>query len=241
MTEPDDATAAAAPPANPLADLSAALKVLGNEKRLHLLRFLAVPHYIEEIASELKVARQTALKHVEQMVELGVLQRLAGRRPHGAVVEYMTVPQKLFTIFDELGRLGSLETETSDDQMRSRNATDLLGTMAGAEAKRGARHPVLTIVYGLPIGRTLQLTGSGPWIVGRDTSSPACLEHDPFISLRHAELRCTGAKYELVDLFSSNGTSVDGKPLERGATAPLSDGSIVRLGKTLLVFRTTMD
>lgn len=227
--------------ATPLAELARSLKVLGNEKRLHLVRFLAVPHYIEEIASELGVARQTALKHVEQLVEIGVVQRLAGRRPHGPVVEYRTAPQKLFTTFDELGRLSSIDLETADEQMLMRSATDLIAARTGPEARRGTRHPVLTVVYGLPVGRTMQLSGSGPWILGRDASCPVCIDHDPFVSLRHAEMRCTGAEYELVDLYSSNGTAVDGQPLGRGHGTRVRDGSIVRLGKTLLVFRTMVN
>jgi pSer/pThr/pTyr-binding forkhead associated (FHA) protein len=74
--------------------------------------------------------------------------------------------------------------------------------------------------------------------VGRDPHALVCLDYDPFVSTRHAELRrASGGGFELADLHSSNGTYLDWKRLERGVVRPLANGGLVRCGKTLLLFR----
>ena len=58
---------------------------------------------------------------------------------------------------------------------------------------------------------------------------------DPGVSRRHAEIRVHGsgpeAQLVVVDLGSTNGTVVDGV---RAAQAPLSDGSRIVLGSTIV-------
>ncbi len=58
---------------------------------------------------------------------------------------------------------------------------------------------------------------------------------DPGVSRRHAEIRVHGSGPEaqilVVDLGSTNGTVVDGV---RAAQAPLSDGSRIVLGSTIV-------
>jgi hypothetical protein len=57
---------------------------------------------------------------------------------------------------------------------------------------------------------------------------------DPNISRQHAEIRQEGSTYWLVDLDSTNGTSVNGRALKR---AKLDDEDRITLGSTELVFR----
>ena len=56
---------------------------------------------------------------------------------------------------------------------------------------------------------------------------------DANVSRRHAELRQEGTTYWIVDLDSTNGTSVNGKPVERER---LEDGDTITLGSTEIVF-----
>ncbi|HEV8360853.1 MAG TPA: FHA domain-containing protein [Candidatus Thermoplasmatota archaeon] len=210
------------------------LKVLGNAKRLHLLQFLVAPHYVEEIASELKMARQTAQEHVQQLLDIGVIQRVRGRRDSGPVTEYVVVPQRLFRIHEEFGRLGTLEPETGTAQ-EMRPPTSPLVT--GAAAPREQDLPRLTIVHGMRLGSTMALTGQGPWLVGREPTAAVCLDYDPFISTRHAEVRRAAGGFEVADLYSSNGTWVDWKRLARGGAERVENGAVVRVGKSLLLFR----
>jgi hypothetical protein len=57
---------------------------------------------------------------------------------------------------------------------------------------------------------------------------------DPNISRQHAEIRQEGSTYWIVDLDSTNGTSVNGRALKR---AKLDDQDRITLGSTELVFR----
>jgi hypothetical protein len=57
---------------------------------------------------------------------------------------------------------------------------------------------------------------------------------DPNISRQHAEIRQEGSTYWIVDLGSTNGTSVNGRALKR---AKLDDEDRITLGSTELVFR----
>lgn len=208
-------------------------KVLGNAKRVRLLRFLVEPHYLEEIASELKMARQTAQEHVQLLLEAGLVRKVPGRRESGPVTDYVVVPQRLFALYESVGKLGGLEPELEAEATRP--LTQPL--MTGLAPPRPQDLARLTIVHGLHIGRTSALGGAGPWLVGRDPHAALCLDYDPFVSQRHAEIRRGPAGYEVVDLYSSNGTFVDWKRLARGASEPVENGAVVRVGKSLLVFR----
>ncbi|MDA1195503.1 MAG: FHA domain-containing protein [Planctomycetota bacterium] len=54
-------------------------------------------------------------------------------------------------------------------------------------------------------------------------------------SRRHAEIRATGEGHEVVDLDSTNGTLVNGAPLE--AARSLAEGDVVDVGGTTLRYR----
>lgn len=210
------------------------LRVLGNRKRLHLLEFLTEPHYIREIAGELGITRQSAQAHVDKLVDLGVLERRRGQREQGPVTEYVVVPQRLFAFQEAFSRVGRLEPDVQDEEVRA-------VTRPLAEADEDAETPVsprLAIVHGFGRGRRIPLTGSGPWLIGREGTAQVCLDFDPYISSRHAEVRRAEDGFELVDLYSRNGTRLDWEPIDRGGARPLENGAIVGVGRTLLVFRT---
>ncbi|HXF70998.1 MAG TPA: DUF3662 and FHA domain-containing protein [Actinomycetota bacterium] len=65
---------------------------------------------------------------------------------------------------------------------------------------------------------------------------PACdvVLPDPGVSRRHAEIRRTGDRFEIVDLGSTNGTMVNGRYVR---AAELRDGDRVTIGGTILEFR----
>lgn len=214
--------------------LAGPLKVLGNEKRLYLLEFLTDPHYIREIASELEITRQSAQAHVDKLVDLGVLERRRGQREQGPVTEYVVVPSRLFAIQERFAQLGRLEPEVDDEELRA-------VTQPLDEEDTSGDQPVsprLTIVHGFGRGRRVPLTGSGPWLIGREATAQICLDFDPFVSSRHAEIRRDGDGFEVVDLYSRNGTRLDWAAVDRGGGAPLENGAILGVGRTLLVFRT---
>ncbi len=60
---------------------------------------------------------------------------------------------------------------------------------------------------------------------------------DPEISGKHLRFTRAGSTVHVEDTGSRNGTWLNGQPLARGEQVPLADGAILRLGRTLLVFR----
>jgi hypothetical protein len=69
-------------------------------------------------------------------------------------------------------------------------------------------------------------------VLGRSRAADVRVS-DANVSRRHAELRQEGTTYWIVDLDSTNGTSVNGKPVERQR---LEDGDTITLGSTEVVF-----
>lgn len=207
------------------------LKPLSNPKRLKLLHFLTEPHYLEEIASELKMARQSAQKHVDLLMDGGFLKKQQGRRDSGPVTEYLLRPQKLFTIHEEFGKLGVLEPVVEDEML---TRTQLSSTAPAGRSVEGV--PRLRVVHGRTLGQTYELSGDGPWMVGRDPKGDVTLDYDPFVSNRHAEIGREGDEFGISDAFSTNGTRLNWEALDKGQSVPLRHGDVLGVGKTLLVF-----
>jgi hypothetical protein len=69
-------------------------------------------------------------------------------------------------------------------------------------------------------------------VVGRGSDADITLP-DPGVSRRHAEVRREGDEVFLIDLGSTNGTSVNGRAIER---IRLSKGDRIALGRTTMVY-----
>jgi hypothetical protein len=81
--------------------------------------------------------------------------------------------------------------------------------------------------------RYYELTG-GSIVVGRGHDAQFRLP-DTGVSRRHLEITWDGQTARLADLGSTNGTTVNGTPVQ---TWQLVDGDVVRVGQSRLVFRT---
>lgn len=73
-------------------------------------------------------------------------------------------------------------------------------------------------------------------IIGRAVDADVTLE-DQFASRQHAEIRRMDNAYQVHDLGSKNGVSVNGRRLTAGATAWLDDGAEVQLASTYFRFQ----
>jgi signal transduction histidine kinase len=89
----------------------------------------------------------------------------------------------------------------------------------------------LFVMQGRDKGKRYELR-SLPLTMGRDGSNRIQLS-DSEVSRRHAEVRQLHEGYALVDLGSSNGTTVNGEKIEERR---LINGDRVQLGRTLLIF-----
>lgn len=96
-------------------------------------------------------------------------------------------------------------------------------------------------MFGTPgDGRTRLVLGREPVAIGREVHPGGWVLADPEVSRLHVLLtRESGdGAWVLADQGSRNGTFVDGQRVER---AVLSDGSVVRVGRCVLVFRDAVD
>ena len=215
--------------------LAPALKAFGHPKRLRLLRFVTQPRSLEDIAGHLALARQSAKEHLDVLVDQGLVVAKSGKGDRGRVTHYVAAVPRLFDLYDRFGgRIGILAGDLEEDLQGH------LPTSPLAEApshRRSPESPRLVIVHGMRIGHTIPLQGQGPWLIGRDPKAALCLDYDPYVSHRHAELRRGGSSFEVADALSSNGTWIDWQPVGRGAIAPLVNGSLLRFGRTLVLFR----
>jgi pSer/pThr/pTyr-binding forkhead associated (FHA) protein len=80
----------------------------------------------------------------------------------------------------------------------------------------------------------------GENVLGRDEDVTVRIDA-PGVSRRHARIRVSGAEATLEDLGSKNGTCVGDAPSPITGPTPLPDGSRFRLGRVLLVFRSSSE
>ena len=88
------------------------------------------------------------------------------------------------------------------------------GTSA-ISAEEARRHGLAREVVELVLGdRTYPLEGRGPWTVGRSQENDIVVP-DPNVSRRHARLSRADNGFVIEDLGSTNGTLLDGAPIDR--------------------------
>jgi adenylate cyclase len=89
------------------------------------------------------------------------------------------------------------------------------------------------IITGKNKGAVIRL--SGETIIGREFEKGICLQ-EPNVSRKHASIRLKDRYFELVDLGSANGTSVNGTKLHRFVPQPLYEGDVITIGSNRLAF-----
>jgi len=112
-------------------------------------------------------------------------------------------------------------------------AFDITSTVSRAveQADRAPHRPVLVVISGQEVGTRRPVDGSLV-VIGRDPDVDLILT-DALVSSRHARLEDRGDSWTLVDLGSTNGTTVNG---EKGSEFPLKHGDKIVLGATVVRF-----
>ena len=111
-------------------------------------------------------------------------------------------------------------------------ALDISQTVSRAveQADRAPHRPVLIVISGQEVGTRRPVDGT--LVIGRDPDVDLVL-NDALISSRHARLEDRGDSWTLVDLGSTNGTTVNG---EKGLEFQLKAGDKIVLGATVVRF-----
>ncbi|HJT04069.1 MAG TPA: FhaA domain-containing protein [Pseudonocardiaceae bacterium] len=118
--------------------------------------------------------------------------------------------------------------DSDDDQQSYREATP-----GYADDQGGYRQLSAALILDDGSNRYHQLT-EGTMVVGRGHDAQFRLP-DTGVSRRHLEITWDGRTARLADLGSTNGTTVNGTPVQAWQ---LVDGDVVRVGQSRLVFRT---
>ncbi len=111
------------------------------------------------------------------------------------------------------------------------------------EYDRPSDEPLATsrpaLVVAFPVSTALEIPKHG-LAVGRDWLSAQGIT-DAKASREHAMFSRPGGVLHVEDAGSRNGTFVDGQQLAPGSRVALRDGSMVRIGRTLLVYREALE
>jgi MoxR-like ATPase len=105
-----------------------------------------------------------------------------------------------------------------------------------ARPEAASRRPALVCAFPRAIAFPLPDSGSG---LGRQWLAEHGLA-DTEVSSRHVRIDRAGGVLRVADAGSRNGTWVDGARLGAGDLTPLRDGSVLRLGRTLFVYRAAL-
>lgn len=104
------------------------------------------------------------------------------------------------------------------------------------ELEHAAKQPAcLIVVRGSPQGHRYFLTQEET-IIGRDPAIDIAITSDPNISRRHAKLTKQGEQVVLIDMGSSNGTKVNGKPCDANTPVVLAKEDMIGMGTTQFKF-----
>ena len=120
----------------------------------------------------------------------------------------------------------------SDDSLVGELAHGAIITASPARAELPASLRELHIVSGPDAGATFPLS-AGTVAIGRDSLCVVRLS-DPDVSRRHAELTVRPTDAGIRDLGSTNGSTLDGRPVITGTLVP---DSYLRVGDTVLALR----
>jgi hypothetical protein len=116
--------------------------------------------------------------------------------------------------------------------IRGRVATDT-GRQGPSIVGRPGRHPAVTHVLVVDGPGTRHQLSTGRNVIGRGTDADIRLP-DTGVSRKHVDIVLEGGVATAEDLGSTNGTLVNGRRISR---QPLSDGDVIRIGHSVLVYR----
>ena len=116
--------------------------------------------------------------------------------------------------------------------LRGRSATDTGKQNPSVVGRAGSRSTATHVLVGDGPGTRHELT-TGRNVIGRGTEADIRLP-DTGVSRKHVDVVLDGGVATVEDLGSTNGTLVNGRRVTR---QPLSDGDVIRIGHSVLVYR----
>ena len=136
------------------------------------------------------------------------------------------VEQEKQQIAEELGQAQAHLSDASEREQLRAGAPDVLVEGITPQGER--------IALKIPGVSLVEQNGA---VVGRSPAEAAFIINHEQVSRRHFRLLLVSGQVMIEDLGSTNGTSVNGIPLDPGAPLPLGDGSRLQTGNLALTVR----
>lgn len=216
--------------------LANALKSLASPLRLAILWSLRFPKRVGDIRlpaaaewsgfqAERTLARSTIIHHVELLESMGFVERIDGE---GRLVVHQ---QRMFAFLEELGALARLKPVVDLD-------VDETHALDAREPPSLPLGPRLLLVAGPKEGHALDLSGAGPWLVGRGAEAHLRIDYDPHVSRGHVELsRRAGGFAARVVRGAKNPAQLNYRPLRENEEKPMKAGDVLTVGSSRLVLQ----
>lgn len=237
-------------------DVAPLFRALGYPTRLQLLTELRDPKGIQDLdvtpgpsggagRPDRTLTRQGIRHHLNQLAETGLVTIERTSRDDHVSNVYRVSQAGLFRaaqILQELATVGEVRSAPGVNGHRLSPETDedrppwIKQTMAH-------RGPRLVLVHGVGQGTTFPLDfeksdGVRGWLIGSAPSVEISLPHDPYAADKHAEIFRDDDVFRVLDMRSSDRpTYVDWEPLDIGGAGELKPGTVIGIGRSLLVFQ----
>lgn len=219
-------------------------RILTNPINWHIIRLLDVEAMDVRVLSsqlyrqqitERPLSRQAIMKHLRQLLRIGVIVRKAGIRANRSVTQYVIVPEGIETILRSLNNLQNYDLVITLRPNLNRISSDF--------EKYLRSFPRLRILNGPDAGRVFRLRKHSIRIGRIDARNIEAYdpEHDIVLSQHyqavsrvskpHASLLTHDNLWYLEHQGGVNGTFLDSQPLRPHEPVPLSDRSRIGLAR----------
>jgi hypothetical protein len=217
-------------------------RILTNSINWHIIRLLDVEAMDVRVLSsqlyrqqitERPLSRQAIMKHIRQLLQIGVIVRKAGIRANRSVTQYVIVPEGIETILRSLNNLQNYDLVITLQPNLNRISSDFETYLRGFHRLR--------ILNGPDAGRVFRLRKKSIRMGRIDAHNIEAYdpEHDIVlsryyqavsrVSKPHASLMARDNFWYVEHQGGVNGTFLDSHPLRPHEPVPLSDRSRITL------------
>lgn len=237
-------------------DVAPLFRALGYPTRLQLLSELRDPKGIKDLdvtpgpsggvgRPDRTLTRQGIRHHLNQLAETGLVTIEQTSRDDHVSNVYRVSQAGLFRaaqMLQELATVGEVRSGPAANGHRLSPSTDS-DRPPWVQQTMAPEGPRLVLVHGVGQGTTFpldikEIAGGRGWLIGNDPSVEIPLTHDPYAASKHAEIFRDEGVFRILDMRSSDRpTYVDWEPLDLGGASELKPGTVLGIGRSLLVFQ----
>jgi DNA-binding transcriptional ArsR family regulator len=225
-----------------LKELSEYLEVLSNPVRLKILKVIEKePREISEIASRIDTSYANTKKHIDQLVQIGLVKKEAGFGRETVkgihpVWKFSLVEGGLETLIRNIGVFSSINIPVGYGDIQAQ-----IGPLKEAIlAETGERVPALHLMEGKAAGKTFLVKKDRVSIGRIDTDFPSAAKEGDIalpveyaavtrITKPHAVLFRSGSEWFIEDRGSSSGTYINSGRIAPMTRTPVKSGDVIDL------------